>query len=349
MREPFYFPTFAKIQNRNRMEDSSPKKTFTRPEFSASEASELLEKVWGLKATSLAPLPSYDDLNYKVDLSDGRRVVFKAFHAEENTSVLLLQDSVMRQLSEASVRSPSPVLNLKGETFARHGKHLVRVLDWVPGSDWIHLDEEARIRTMPEMGALVARVDAALSSVEDAAAHRHWVWRTSDALLLREFRWSVEKRQSAQRLALFDHLLAEYETTVIPQLEQCGAGVIHNDINDHNTLVEDGRVVGVIDLGDVCFERYCFSLGNTLFYALMGLAQERVLECAQEVLRGYLEQRRLSSLEQELVWTGACLRCLVSCAMAGHTSELHPHDAYVGETEVPGWKLLEFMTQHKPF
>jgi Ser/Thr protein kinase RdoA (MazF antagonist) len=116
-------------------------------------------------------------------------------------------------------------------------------------------------------------MDAALRDVRTAggAERRRWVWRTSDALLLRPYRPSVVRRQSPARLEMFDRLLKEFEETIEPQLQSAGEGVVHNDLNDHNTLQTDGAISGVIDLGDVCLERHCFSLGNTLYYMMLTL------------------------------------------------------------------------------
>ncbi len=150
----------------------------------------------------------------------------------------------------------------------------------------------------------------------------------------------MEKRQSAARLAIFDSLLEQFEKT---DLTNCSEGVVHNDINDHNTLHDNGRISGVIDLGDCCFERHAFSLGNTLFYMLLTLPLEHVLSSAKKVVEGYLRHNPLPRRELEIAWLGAKLRCLTSATMSGATQEKHPDDPYVGETEKPGWNLLDYI------
>jgi hypothetical protein len=158
----------------------------------------------------------------------------------------------------------------------------------------------------------------------------------------------------------------------------------------------------VIDLGDVCLERHCFSLGNTLYYMMLTLPVscsvfssglfllllfcpctlcgssfppllsssfyvvpsacvsvpfsrfchfalslprqlEEVLGAARAVVAGYVRRNPLSAGEVGLAWAGAKLRCLTSASMSGATQELLPHDPYVGETERPGWALLDYI------
>jgi hypothetical protein len=68
---------------------------------------------------------------------------------------------------------------------------------------------------------------------------------------------------------------------------------------------------------------------------------EHVIDAARAVTAGYLRHNTLSATEQRLAWAGAKLRCLTSATMSGATQEKHPEDPYVGETEKPGWALLD--------
>jgi Ser/Thr protein kinase RdoA (MazF antagonist) len=116
---------------------------------------------------------------------------------------------------------------------------------------------------------------------------------------LQHYRWAVEKRQSAGRLACFDRLLAEIRAEEEKALKSVSSGLVHNDLNDHNTIVgrdDDStpKIRGLIDLGDLCVERHCFSLGNTLFYMMLTLPLERVLEAARSVVQGYISRNPLS-------------------------------------------------------
>jgi Ser/Thr protein kinase RdoA (MazF antagonist) len=318
-------------------------KTFTRPTFSASECVSLLQREWGLSAADescLKPLPSYDDQNFA--LSCGSKYVLKIFHLEEKDATMELQDAVMARLREAAVTAPFARSTIRGESFVRERGHLVRLLEWVPGEDWCTMDLEHKLAAMTKVGELNGRIDAALCDVrtKGGAELRQWVWRTSDVALLAHYRWAIAKRQNKERLAIFDGLLQQFREA---DLENCSEGVVHNDINDHNTLHDRNTITGVIDLGDVCRERHCFSLGNTLFYMMLTLPLDRVLAAARDVTSGYQRHNKLSERELRLAWLGAKLRCLTSATMSGATQEKHPDDPYVGETEKPGWNLLDFI------
>ena len=60
----------------------------------------------------------------------------------------------------------------------------------------------------------------------------------------------------AERRRVLERLAALYARQVVPRLAQLPRGVVHNDANDHNVLVQSrgpGRApaVGLIDFGDM--------------------------------------------------------------------------------------------------
>lgn len=135
-------------------------KTFTRPEFSAEECVELLQRVWGVAvagAAALRALPSYDDQNFAVEDADGARHVLKLFHAEEREATMELQDAVMERLRAAGVAAPFAVRTRAGATWAQERGHLCRLLEWVPGEDWCRMDLAGKLAAMEDVGE-VSRV-----------------------------------------------------------------------------------------------------------------------------------------------------------------------------------------------
>jgi hypothetical protein len=78
---------------------------------------------------------------------------------------------------------------------------------------------------------------------------------------------------------------------------------------------------------------------------MLGLPLEQVVGAARDVVKGYLQHNALPDNELQLAWEGAKFRCLTSAVMSGATQEKHPDDAYVGETERPGWALLDYISQ----
>lgn len=155
-------------------------KTYTRPEFSAEEALELLQSFWGVRAAKVKSLPSYDDQNFAVLLQEDAKepsYVLKLFHKEEKESTLELQTLVMNRLAEVGVCAPRHVSLVDESAFKRIRGHLGRLLKWVPGNDWCSLDLQDKMSLMFAVGELNGHVDAALRETrsEGGAEHREWV------------------------------------------------------------------------------------------------------------------------------------------------------------------------------
>lgn len=331
----------------------------TRPSIAESkDVIELVQKHWGIAISKVSPLDSYDDKNFRVvEEGNGTKWVFKVLHAECEERVVELQHAAMLALRKDGVAAPFPVQTRDGAWWVSVDMgghtHIARLLEWVPGRDYAVIKPEDRPQLAYMFGELVARVDRAFQSLNPIpeAAFRKWLWRTSDAHMVAEYRASVQRRHTPERLAIWDETMRLWNTEWAPRAAALPQGLVHNDINDRNVLVsEEGappplRVTGVLDLGDACVERYALNLGNSLFYAMLGLPLENVIQVARDLTNGYCAAKPLSREEKCIAAAGARIRCLVSATMAGATREMHPDNEYVGETEKPGWVLLEFLSK----
>ena len=65
-------------------------------------------------------------------------------------------------------------------------------------------------------------------------------------------------------------------------------GVIHGDANDHNVLVRQGRVAGLIDFGDLVYSAVVCDLAIAVAYAM--LAKPQPLDVAGAIVRAYHER-----------------------------------------------------------
>ena len=85
-------------------------------------------------------------------------------------------------------------------------------------------------------------------------------------------------------------VLDAFEKHVLSKMVNFKQGVIHNDANDMNILVEERNgsiaVTGIIDFGDCVHSCYIFELGNMLMHAMMD--KENPVECVMPMLAGYL-------------------------------------------------------------
>lgn len=110
-----------------------------KPAFSQKEAAELVERVFGLKASKLKPLPSYNDQNFHVCVSESegkgenaQEYVLKMINCEDsqNPDLIEVQTQIMMFLSQEGFPVPTPRFTKEDESMflesvgKRAGKYL---------------------------------------------------------------------------------------------------------------------------------------------------------------------------------------------------------------------------------
>jgi Ser/Thr protein kinase RdoA (MazF antagonist) len=144
--------------------------------------------------------------------------------------------------------------------------HLVRLLTWLPGSALA----EVRAREpawLNDVGHMLGVVDNGLESFAHPETGREFFWdiRHAGSVIRRE----IGHIPDAEDRALVERCLHRFEEHVAPVLPELRVGVIHNDGNDWNVLVDrvGGRVVGLLDFGDLVRTCTVFEAATASAYA----------------------------------------------------------------------------------
>lgn len=95
----------------------------TKPALGEGEAAALVERVFGLKAAWVGPLPSYDDQNFHVRVSGSggaEEYVLKVTNSEDSRrpDLIEVQTRAMMFLSAEGFPSPTPCLTKDGGTMS---------------------------------------------------------------------------------------------------------------------------------------------------------------------------------------------------------------------------------------
>jgi Ser/Thr protein kinase RdoA (MazF antagonist) len=132
---------------------------------------------------------------------------------------------------------------------------------------------------------------------------------------------------------------------VLPTLRQ---GVIHNDANDHNVLIdpESGRVTGLLDLGDAVWSAVASELAVAAAYAALDTGDPLAVIAA--IRDGFEAALPLTDEERAVIVELVALRLATSVALSAHQSRLDPDDPYLTVSEAPAWELLERLSAIDP-
>jgi Ser/Thr protein kinase RdoA (MazF antagonist) len=183
----------------------------------------------------------------------------------------------------------------------------------------------------------MGRSAAALAGWDHPAAHRPFQWEAGTGLaVIDAHAAAVTNPERAALLAAWRRRL-ESLAPILPGLRH---GVIHNDANDHNILVDDAgeRVSGLLDLGDAVWSVVVNELAVAAAYAALDAPEPAAVIAA--IQDGFEAACPLTDDERGVVPELVALRLVTSVSLSAHQSRLDPDDSYLTISEAPAWDLL---------
>jgi hypothetical protein len=311
----------------------------TTPRFALAEAESLLDTRFGLRGT-LSALPSERDQNFSIQSASGDRFVLKIAKSDERREVLDLQNSVLAylggELGDLTLPKPIPtpageqILEVRGH---QGRKYLVRLLSWVDGVPLVHATPHDE-SVLDSLGGVLATIDNSLQAFTHPAMRRelHWDLKHADHAFRHAALLSAEQR------TLIDGLSRGWYDIRWPELRH---GAIHGDANDYNVLVRCGRVVSLLDFGDMVHSAVVCDLAIALAYVM--LEKSDPLSAARSVISAYHRVFPLTAAESDTLFTLAASRLCMSVCYAAQNAREKDGDAYQQVSAAPAWKLLAYL------
>jgi Ser/Thr protein kinase RdoA (MazF antagonist) len=317
----------------------------TIPSFTADEALILATRHYGLRGT-VGGLPSERDQNFLITDALAGRFVLKIANSGDSPSLLEFQDHAMRRVATlvADCRVQRVVASLAGAAITavqnpRTGaRHCLRLVTWLDGN--VLADCPSRgPKLLGSIGASLGKIDAALSGFAHPAMRRTLQWDLRQAGMARDKAALLPPQRRDRALQAF----SQWEAIEWMELRQ---GVIHGDANDHNIVVDGGRMVGLLDFGDMTYTATVCDLAVALAYVMLG--EELPLPAAAQVIRAYQRHYPLTEAEQGALFPLILSRLCMSVCYAAHNRARNPGDPYQVVTEAPAWALLDKLEAWSP-
>jgi 4-aminobutyrate aminotransferase-like enzyme/Ser/Thr protein kinase RdoA (MazF antagonist) len=309
-----------------------------RPAFSSAEARDFLRVHFGIEG-ELTSLPSERDQNFRVETADGRGLTFKITNAAEPLSAIEFQTALLRHLEDCDpdLAVPRIVNTTGGQDYVpidgADGRYALRLVTYLAGHPLAEQTKTPEI--LHGIGRLLGRLDRALASFGHPGAHRSFDWEIRTAPLSRERLHAVADPEQRR---LVEKALDIYDSRVTPLLKHLRCGVIHNDANDWNVLVADGRVNGLIDFGDAVHSPIVAELAVACTYAM--LDEVSPIETAARIVAGYHAEYPLQDAEFAVILDLIMARLAISVTMSAARRLGAAEDPYLFVSEKPAWDLL---------
>ncbi|HEX6284834.1 MAG TPA: phosphotransferase [Pyrinomonadaceae bacterium] len=280
-------------------------------------AQAIAEKYFGIQA-SAHELPSERDRNFLLTAGGGKKFVLKIANVNEKEEVLAAQNAMLSHLVERVSFCPRVVPSISGEHMVVVENHFVRVLTYLPGKPLGTVNEHSP-ELLYHLGCTLGQLSAALAGFDHPAFHRDFHWDLMKGPQILKTYGPRIKSDSLRELIL------GYQS---PSFGELRRSVIHADANDYNILVEDDKVVGLIDFGDVVYSYTVGDLAIAVAYVVLGKAEPHA--AAAPVIEGYQEEFELSQDELHALWPLVRLRLCMSVCIAAYQQEQQPENEYLG-------------------
>lgn len=320
-----------------------------KPKVSSAEAERLAAQYWGVVGVA-TPLPGERDENFRLDTPSSGSFVLKAFHPLEEPAFVAAQAALFRALAKLPRRVfPSLLPTSIGENVALAPSDsaasgsllwLMPLLSGVPVASVPGTLPGALLR---DVGCTLGLLSSVLAANPQPAAEREFAWAPHTApAVIRAYQHAL----NPERQAIVHTADTGYEERVVPSGSSLRWCLIHNDVNDHNLLVEGERVTGIIDFGDMVVSYLPCELAHALTYLL--LDRPDPLRTARALARGYQASYPLTEAELMSVYDLVRLRLALSVTLSAHQQKLRPEDPYLSVSEAPAWRLLEQLVAGEP-
>jgi Ser/Thr protein kinase RdoA (MazF antagonist) len=308
----------------------------TRPRLPDAAIHDLLRRGWGVRG-ELAPLPSERDQNVRVDVGGRPAFVLKVANPAEDPAFLDAQEAAMARLVAAGLPVGRSLAAADGPVHVTVAGRpaRVRLVTWLDGVP-VAATTRRPATLAADLGEVLGRAAAALDGLTHPGADRPFQW---DVLRATE-------TVGAGLPAVGDPARRQRLERALRRIEAARAGlaalrrsVIHNDANDHNVLLdEQGRVAGLLDLGDMVWSATAAEPAVAAVYLID--PSDDPLRVAADVVAGFERSFPLRDEERAAIPDLLLARMAISVAISAVQARLDP-DPYLRISEDAMWARLE--------
>lgn len=305
---------------------------------------EILRTYFGIEATEIKRLDGYDNVNYFVK-SDDLKYIFKTYtYKPEVYDLACAESDILTALGNG--RFPRPIKSRDGDVvkiIEIHGQRLIiRLLSFLVGKFFSEVPHTPDL--FESFGSFLARMDLQLYGLRNYVIEsRKFEWDLQHLYLNEPY---IQDIPDPHDRKVVNYFMQQYRELVIPALPWLRKSIIHNDGNDRNVLVTDGKVSGIIDFGDVAYAPLINELAVAITYAIMDKSDP--LQWAGHILNAYHQILPLLPEETDLLYYLIAGRLCLSVCNSAHSKKLDPGNNYIAVSEQAAWTLLHQWLEISP-
>ncbi len=313
-------------------------------QVSLEQAAGIAAEHFGLHGTAHR-LAGERDLNFRISVADGVTRLLKLSHPLEDPQVVDFQNGVLLHVQRADpdlpVQRVYPALNNAYQIAVEVDgqRMLARLMSFVEGTP-LHQVAERSSALRQNLGDALARLDLAMQDFSHPASGHDLLWDMKHASRLRRLLPHID---DADKRALVERFLDNFEQQALPHMENLRAQVIHNDLNPHNVIVDaqhPERILNILDFGDMVHAPLINDLAVAAAYQLGGI--DDPLLPALEFISAYHRRNPLLPNEQVILADLIATRLVMNLCITAWRASLHPENRdYILRNSHHAWLSLQ--------
>ncbi len=287
-------------------------------------------KSWfNFEIIELKKLNGYDNVNYLLK-TETDNYIFKTYVFTEDMLALIEAENSVLQTLKKDQSFPEPIPFATGDflkiTTIDGVKTICRLLTFLDGT--FLGDAEHTPALLESIGRFTAQMDLQLLVINNYVLKaRAWEWDLQYLHLNKKYIQDIEEASDRHLVSYF---FQQYELHVTPILPELRKSVIHNDVNEWNTLVKDNAVSGLIDFGDLAHSPLINELAIAITYACYD--KDEPLEWAIHLVKGYHNVLPLEEKELDILYYLIAGRLCTSLCNAAHKKKVDPENVYAASS-----------------
>jgi len=294
---------------------------------------------YGLEDSKVKKLDGYASINYHIETKTDQYVL-KHYLDPLELDLIEGEEAILKSISS---NLPFMLPASKKALHIQEDQSFTRLLDFIPGSFLSEVKQTGAL--LYNFGESIGYLNRALQGKRNPAIEgRKLFWDMQHCLLNRS---KINYIQEASRRKLVTYFFDLFEHKILPVQPYLRYSIIHGDLNDNNVLVQDDKISGFIDFGDIAYSPLVNEIAIAMTYVM--LANERdPFEKAIQVLKGYHTIIPLQQKEIELIYYLIPTRLSVSVCNSAEAQAKGGDTEYILISEKPAWRLLNHWISLNP-
>jgi ethanolamine-phosphate phospho-lyase len=282
---------------------------------------------------SIKLLDGYGSINYRVSLTTGEDYLVKIYKAEEK-KLIMEQERIIDLLYPKVNFNLSRTLRMPIAANAPTDLY-IRVSTFIEG---VPLTKEAVTDSLlAELAKAAADMLTHLQGIDSdiIKAYEH-DWNLRDALRNKP-KANFITNPADKKIVL--HYFSVFENDVVSKFDILRKSVLHGDLNEANIIVQDKKINGFIDFGDISYAPAVGELAVLLTYMMM-MFPEDCFDKAKIIIQNFHRQFPLTKEELEILPLLIVTRLCVSVCKSAEANANNADTDYILISEKPAWDLL---------